>query len=454
MSINSAGNMSQKWQRILLTTALFPSVSFFIWFALSVISQGAISFSRGDLVVCGTVGTLALTISILKSVQAHLVRLTLLQWSLLLVATPAEVGLRTVFRQPASPWYPNTVREITLAVPLEGVAAKGTFSTNELGLRGRQISPEENRKTELSVLCIGGSTTECFYNSDEHAWPARMERILAAKTKLDVFVGNAGRGGHIAKHHERQLSRYTYASDFDVVVILCGWNDLSAALFKDPSDRPRDIASESLTQGVDFSASADHHVPFYRNLAIARMVQKNILRRTWNPAQNIGWRAVVQDPHGTWIQERRAIRKRCLQTGSIRNPPESLSIAISEFISDLERIRMVLKAGQVPIFITQPTLCRAGLTEDLDNRLWSSNGKWAYTAEATALMLREMNDATQAFCERYGFSVVDAEAAVSGDPEVFYDDCHFTDEGCRQIAKLVADKVAETVLAIPSGTSR
>jgi hypothetical protein len=436
-------NSSSRRQLTIFVACLFPSFLFFTCFSWSVFTQGAISFSRGDLLVCGMVGVVAMAVSWLRLVPSNLLRLALFQWSMLVVLAPTEFVLKSALRQPASPWYPNTMREITLEVPLEGVARKGTFSTNSLGLRGRQISVDENRETDLSVLCVGGSTTECFYNSDERAWPAQVEQILSEGTKQVVFVGNAGRGGHVAKHHAWQLEHYAYAEDFDVVVILCGWNDLSAAIYSDSAQKPRDIASESLIQGFDFSASTDRQVPFYRNFAIARVAEKIIFRKSWDPSRNIGWRAVVQDPYGNWIQERRAVRRHCVKTGSVRSVAESLDAAVAEFRGDLERIRGGLKDGQIPIFITQPTLCRGGLSEEAEGRLWSTNGKWAYTAEATFLMLSKINEVTRAFCEQHGFAVVDAEASISGEAAFFYDDCHFSDLGCRKIAELVSAKVVE-----------
>ncbi|MGV2336641.1 MAG UNVERIFIED_CONTAM: hypothetical protein LVR18_21890 [Planctomycetaceae bacterium] len=234
MNRHSGNSRTAGLNRILFLAALSPLCGFFGWFALSVLQQKSISFSRGDLVVCGLPGLLLLVIATYGRTPSALARLALIQWSLLLVLVPAELGLRLAFRHPPAPWGVNTVREITLSVPLEGVAAKGTFTTNELGLRGRSLPLARLKTLDLSVLCVGGSTTECFYNSDEHAWPAVMEQKIAEKTSGEAFVGNAGRGGHIARHHAWQLKHYRYAPEFEIVVVLCGWNDLSAAALRHP----------------------------------------------------------------------------------------------------------------------------------------------------------------------------------------------------------------------------
>ena len=40
-------------------------------------------------------------------------------------------------------------------------------------------------------------------------------------------------------------------------------------------------------------------------------------------------------------------------------------------------------------------------------------------------------------------------SALDGDPAMFYDDCHFTETGAREVARLVAD----WFLAHPVGTA-
>jgi len=432
---------AQKLSTILFAGAILPACGFFGWFSFSVLLQKSISFSRGDLVVCGLANLLLLVPVLLRAKHSFVARLALIQWSLLFVFVPAELLLRLAFRQPPTPWDPNTVREITLSVPFEGVAAKGTFSTNELGLRGRSLPLAQLESVDLPILCVGGSTTECFYNSDENAWPAVLERSIAKRTGGRVFVGNAGRGGHIARHHAWQLKHYRFAPRFRIVVVLCGWNDLSAALFHDPAAAPRDIAGESLTRGLNFTASAEPHTPFYRNLAIGKLFQEVVFSRSWNPVANAGWRAVIQDPYGEWVAERRKIRQKCIESGALTTPPAQLEEALNQFSADLEAIHAAISQEQMLIFITQPTLCRAALTEEQAARLWSCDGKRAWTAAATAAMLTQFNDVTRRYCREHNLTCVDAEVAMSGDPALFYDDCHFSDAGCSALADLVANRV-------------
>lgn len=442
-------SLRPKIERMIAVAACLPCCIFYSCFSISVATEKSIAFSRGDLVICGLVVLLSLAICWTRKNVKLAARLAVLQWTLLLALLPVEFALRSLFKQPPAPWYPNTVREITLNVPLDGVSPSGTFSTNEIGLRGRPFGLSDLRTSKLSVLCVGGSTTECFYNSDQNAWPAVMETMIAPKFGGKVFVGNAGRGGHIAQHHARQMQYYRYAREFDVVVVLCGWNDLAAALFGNAEDAPRNIAAEALTGGVDFSASAEPHTPFYRNLAIARLLQQVVLQRPWNSTAMIGWRAVSQDPYGEWIAKRRLVRKTCLEAGAMTDEPVGFDAAIEAYKEDLRAITESLAPGQSLVFVTQPTLCRAGLSPEQSGWLWSCDGRRAWTAESTAAMLDRMNEAMRAICRQQGIACVDAASLLSGNAQYFYDDCHFSDAGCRAMAQVVMEGVI--ALAVDKG---
>ena len=88
MNRHSENSRTAGLNRILLIAALVPASGFFGWFALSVLQQKSISFSRGDLLVCGLPGLLLLVIATVRKTPSTLARLALIQWSLLLVVVP------------------------------------------------------------------------------------------------------------------------------------------------------------------------------------------------------------------------------------------------------------------------------------------------------------------------------------------------------------------------------
>src|SRR5689334_23246742 len=69
---------------------------------------------------------------------------------------------------------------------------------NSLGFRGPE--PPRDRKTRLTVLTIGGSTTECLFLSDGKTWTDQFARRLAA-LRSDSWVNNAGLDGQSTFGH-------------------------------------------------------------------------------------------------------------------------------------------------------------------------------------------------------------------------------------------------------------
>ena len=79
------------------------------------------------------------------------------------------------------------------------------YSRNSLGLRG----PESPRDfgSALTVIAVGGSTTESRYQSDGKTWPDLVAGILAPHFR-DLWVNNAGLDGHSTYGHLLLLDQY------------------------------------------------------------------------------------------------------------------------------------------------------------------------------------------------------------------------------------------------------
>ncbi len=69
---------------------------------------------------------------------------------------------------------------------------------NRLGFRGPD--PPADFPSRLTIITVGGSTTECFPLSDGKTWPDVVARELA-RTRPDVWVNNAGLDGHSTVGH-------------------------------------------------------------------------------------------------------------------------------------------------------------------------------------------------------------------------------------------------------------
>ena len=72
------------------------------------------------------------------------------------------------------------------------------FSTNSIGFRGAE--PPRNFDAALTVVAVGGSTTECLFLSNGRSWPEVAGRLLAPSFE-PFWINNAGLDGHSTFGH-------------------------------------------------------------------------------------------------------------------------------------------------------------------------------------------------------------------------------------------------------------
>ena len=141
----------------------------------------------------------------------------------------AEGGLRLLVKgsvyHPALDLRPNLRLEVHTDTP--GISPEAVFTTNSLGLRGEE--PTEDRENWSTLLTVGGSTTNCFYLDDSRTWPHLLQEELR-EARGRVWVGNGGLEGHSTRGHMLFMREVVPAIRPDLVIILCGTNDLGISL--------------------------------------------------------------------------------------------------------------------------------------------------------------------------------------------------------------------------------
>ncbi len=99
---------------------------------------------------------------------------------------------------------------------------------NELGFRGPELPADPGSR--LSIITVGGSTTECHFNNDDRTWPALLAQKLDNKFNR-VWLNNAGLDGHSTFGHQVLLQDHLVKIRPKVILLLTGVNDIE-------SDRP------------------------------------------------------------------------------------------------------------------------------------------------------------------------------------------------------------------------
>ncbi|MEM8886281.1 MAG: SGNH/GDSL hydrolase family protein [Planctomycetota bacterium] len=363
-------------------------------------------------------------------------KMLLVVYSTLFALLGVEFVLALRGNQPF-PW-PPLQRVAIAADTMPGIEGEIRFTINSMGVRAPPVWPEERLDR---VLCVGGSTTECLYVTDESSWPWRLGTRLGERLGRPILVASAGRSGHITRHHEYQLRHYPYASEYGTVLILCGMNDAGALLRGNYEKRVRRVPNEALGKAVK-------EVPYYRNTAIARN-----LRDLLHGASG-GLEQVAQDEAGHWYAELRERRRKLLASGPITTLPEGLPASLETYRRNLVALHELCnERGQTLVFMTQPVLHHEGMPDELAALLMQHTDHGAHAPGIVDQVIEAFNDVLRAVCRERGIVLVDLAAQLPKDTTVFYDDCHFNVSGCAAVVQALLDPMV-AVLCRPAAPSR
>ena len=118
------------------------------------------------------------------------------------------------------PIYQKSVRVNPYATKLD---KRVIVSRNSLGFWGEE--PPINIDEFLSVVAIGGSTTECSALTNGKDWPALLNASLQSKFSK-LWLNNAGFGGHSTFGHLYLQREYVSSISPKVILYLVGINDV------------------------------------------------------------------------------------------------------------------------------------------------------------------------------------------------------------------------------------
>jgi len=119
-----------------------------------------------------------------------------------------------------------------------------TITRNSLGFRGP--NPPPDFESYLTIFTVGGSTTQCFFQSDDKTWTARLGNNLERSFR-NVWINNAGLDGHSTYGHLVLLEDIIRPLHPKVVLFLVGANDVA----RDPD---AEFDSENVKGTISFQS--------------------------------------------------------------------------------------------------------------------------------------------------------------------------------------------------------
>jgi lysophospholipase L1-like esterase len=289
-----------------------------------------------------------------------------------------------------------------------------TVRRNALGFRGPDPPPDFERS--LTLVAVGGSTTEDCFLTDGRTWTdlcaGRLERELES-----TWLDNAGLDGHSTFGHLHLLDQLLLDLAPDYVLLLIGINDVDRDEPNDFDLRVMDARPSALERVV----RASELLATFQSLRRSQRARDLGVGHIWE-LDLVQCKPVVDDPQGL---EELFARQRALCLPRYRERVEQL-VALS-------------RAGGIePILVTQPALL--GDVVDpvtgidigpLECAGWSAATRWR--------LLEEFNDVTRAVGAERGVLVIELARQMPKDSLHFYDWMHFSNLGAEAAARIVAE---------------
>jgi lysophospholipase L1-like esterase len=365
--------------------------------------------------------------------KLSLFRAALSALACLMVFVGAEIALRLLL--PGSVFHPMLDLRPNVRLALEtgnlpGVSPSGFYSTNKWGMRGEQ--PPEDWDEWFTIVCIGGSTTQCFELDDSRTWPWLLQEDIR-RVRPQTWIGNGGLGGHGTRGHLVFMKEVIPEVKPDVVIFLVGVNELSSFSGFDPRERGS-LGTAPLTLE-------------YRLFCASRVVQVlYALKKGWIdgvPAQGTPW-AAPYTPRPLAAPE--------------PDVPEDLHQLM--FDPDLTRdnvrqlIGLARQYGVTPVFLTQPLLFEDTMYwRGIDGGLsWQRRPERVFSAATVWRLVQTANTDVIEVCREEGVACYDLGSAIPHSMSMFYDEGHFSEAGAAAVADSVASFMIRSGL-IPSQDS-
>lgn len=308
---------------------------------------------------------------------------------------------------------------------------------NALGLRGD--NPPQDFERALSIITVGGSTTECYYLSDDKTWPYRLG-IELKKWFPRVWVNNAGMDGQTTFGHIKLIDQYISDLSPKVVLIMAGVNDhaVSQEGLYDGNVRPNPPSPTAPMARIGRWLSRNSEL-----YALGFVISRSLTAmRTGVGHGNIKFDSI----------------------GALEVPATDADLVVSAHRPYLpgyeERLRvlvgMIRAKGGLPVLVTQTAMWGEGIDQTTGKQigLWPSgveplpDGRKINVNGAVSWRVLELyNDVVRGLGPTLGVSIVDLGRKMDKDSRFFYDWYHMTNEGAAEAGRIIARDLCPTLMA-------
>ena len=296
------------------------------------------------------------------------------------------------------------------------------YSTNSLGLRGRDV-PRRKGANTFRVICVGGSTTENQYVSDDETYPAQLERLLRAKyPAATIEVLNAGLSAYSTAHTLINFQLNLVELEPDLLVVYQAINDLMPMGYPDFQPDYRNFyTSYHLRRLVETDLRCDPDWPgWFRRTGVGQLLAR--ARR-----QMVAWDFDEVGPQPGFLLH--------------RVPPDVLRV----YERNLLHLIHLARAANVELCLsTFAHILESVMDTETLKHLRRFSWYHHLSPRAVCEALTAMNAIVRRLAEREKTLFVDNGKLMPKDLDLFIDTCHLRAPALEMLARHFCDAVVES----------
>lgn len=296
-------------------------------------------------------------------------------------------------------------------------------SKNSLGFRG----PEKPKDfiDHLTIIAVGGSTTECFLLSDGKTWPALLgQKMDHSFNKL--WINNAGLDGHSTFGHTILMRDVISKIKPKVVLFLVGANDRALKSIQGFDNQLKNGLSLDLTSIKTFLRTAGNYSEVFA-------LGYNLYR--YFKKIEVGFGHVELD-----LQKINSIKiSKVKQQEIIKSKlQEHEKIYLQGYQSRLETLIKISKENGIePVFITQPII----FGDATDNITGVNLGTIEVHNNENGIIAESVLEFYNVITRRVGIKknilVIDLAKEMPKSTQYYYDFLHYSNQGSEKVAEII-----------------
>jgi lysophospholipase L1-like esterase len=300
-----------------------------------------------------------------------------------------------------------------------------TIHRNSLGFRGPE--PPQDFAQWLTIVTVGGSTTECRELADDKTWP----QVLAAKLNQSfdtVWVNNAGLSGNSTFGHLPLVKDYIVKLHPKVVIFLVGVNDMGLKAINHADESIRKGFSLGSFRSLErfLAAMSDYSEVAAAMLNLKRYFFPKIETQIAYDEIDLKKLPVLEMSAATEAKIKRNYRQKLLGAYKIR---------LDKLVNIVKRNNMV------PVLVTQPALYGDVIDDVTGVNLGKINATKHLNGKTAWEVLEMYNDVTRQTCQQEGILLIDLAREMPKSSRYYYDLIHYTNAGAAKVAEIIYAKL-------------